>query len=203
MITLIILATCVFSFLGFQNSAHFEKYKFSPYKINLNKEFVRWISGGFLHADGTHLFFNMITLYFTSHVLTNVFDSIEIVFFYLSALVVSGIPDYLKHKNNPYYAAIGASGAVSAALFSLLVYNPWGTIYIFFVIPMPFIVFAIFYLYYSFQMSKRGTDNIGHMAHLTGAIYGIVFSILMSPKTLESFIYKLSNPPSLSQMFGF
>lgn len=145
----------------------------------------------------------MFTLYFTKDFLASIFKPWEIILFYLVAIAVSGVPDFIKNKDNPYYAAIGASGAVSAALFSLLLFNPWGIVYVFFFIPLPFVVFALLYLYYSYYMSKKNYDNIGHMAHFTGAIFGMLVVALKYPESLLSFIYSLVHPPSLGQMFGF
>ena len=203
MVLLIIIVTCGVSFAAFSNSSFFEKYQFSPFKISRNHEYIRWISGGFLHADQMHLFFNMLTLYFTADFLEAIFRPWEVIIFYLVAIAVAGIPDFIKNKDNPYYAAIGASGAVSAALFSLLLFNPWGIVRVFFIIPLPFILFAILYLYYSYYMSKKNYDNIGHLAHFTGAIFGILVVALKSPESIPNFIESLLNPPSLSQMFGY
>lgn len=202
MVLLIIITTCFISFYGFTNSHFFEKYKFSPFKIKRNNEYIRWVSGGFLHADHIHLFFNMVTLYFTQDYLEYLFKPWEILIFYILSIVISGVPDYIKHHNNPYYAAIGASGAVSAALFCLLLFNPWGLVYVFFVIPLPFIGFAVLYLYYSYYMSKKNYDNIGHMAHLTGAVFGIIVTAIKYPESMLTFIHSLLNPPSLNQLFG-
>lgn len=203
MVFLIIIVTCVLSFTGFSNSSFFEKYQFNPYKISRNNEFIRWISGGFLHADQMHLFFNMLTLYFTADFLETMFKPWEIIVFYVVAIAVASIPDFIKNKNNPYYAAIGASGAVSAALFSLLLFNPWGIVYVFMIIPLPFILFSILYLYYSYYMSKKNYDNIGHLAHLTGAIFGIIVVAIKFPGSIPNFFVSLLNPPLLSQMFGY
>ncbi len=114
MVLLIIIVTCGVSFAAFSNSSLLEKYQFSPFKISRNHEYIRWISGGFLHADQMHLFFNMLTLYFTADFLEAIFRPWEVIIFYLVAIAVAGIPDFIKNKDNPYYAAIGASGAVSA-----------------------------------------------------------------------------------------
>jgi len=202
MILLIIIITCVVSFSAFTNGSIFEKYKFSPFKIKRNKEYIRWVSGGFLHADHIHLFFNMFTLYLAQDFLNYLFRPWEILVFYLLAIIVSGVPDYIKHRNHPYYAAIGASGAVSASLFCLLLFNPWGKIYLFFVIPLPFIVFAVLYLYYSYYMSKKNYDNIGHMAHLTGAVFGIIVTAIKYPDSILSFFHSLLRPPTLNHLLG-
>jgi membrane associated rhomboid family serine protease len=203
MLLLIIIITCGISFIGFSNRAIFEKYQFSPFKISRNNEHIRWISGGFLHADQMHLFFNMFTLYFTADFLESMFKPWELIIFYLVAIAVASVPDFIKNKDNPYYAAIGASGAVSAALFSLLLFNPWGIVYVFMIIPLPFIVFAVLYLYYSYYMSKKNYDNIGHLAHFTGAIFGIVVVALKYPESIPNFLAAVLNPPPLSEMFRF
>ncbi len=203
MIVLIIIVTCIISVTAFSNSAFFEKYKFSPFKISRNHEHIRWISGGFLHADQMHLFFNMMTLYFCKDAVETLFNAWEVLVFYLVAIAVASVPDFIKNKDNPYYAAIGASGAVSGALFSLLLLNPWGLVYVFFIIPLPFVVFAFLYLYYSYYMSKKNYDNIGHLAHFTGAIFGIVVVALKYPESLLNFVSEILNPPSFAQMFRF
>jgi membrane associated rhomboid family serine protease len=202
MVILIIIVTCAISFTAFANSSFFEKYKFSPFKIKRNQEHIRWVSGGFLHADQMHLFANMLTLYFCNSALEYLFRPWEIIIFYLVAIAVSGVPDFIKNKDNPYYAAIGASGAVSAALFSLLLIDPWGIVLVFFIIPLPFILFAVLYLYYSYYMSKKNYDNIGHMAHFTGAVFGMLVVALKYPERLLSFLDSLVHPPSLGQIFG-
>ncbi|MFN5849494.1 MAG: rhomboid family intramembrane serine protease [Chitinophagales bacterium] len=174
-----------------------------PSKSNEIRSISDGLVGGFLHADQMHLFFNMFTLYFTKDFLASIFKPWEIIIFYLVAIAVSGVPDFIKNKDNPYYAAIGASGAVSAALFSLLLFNPWGIVYVFFFIPLPFVVFALLYHYYSYYMSKKNYDNIGHMAHFTGAIFGMLVVALKYPESLLTFIYSIAHPPSIGQMFGF
>jgi len=198
----IILITCGLSIYGFSNPYFVEKYIFNPYKINRDKEYYRFISYGFFHADPMHLGFNMISLYFIGSYVEMIFaPSFVYVLFYILALIVSTIPDFIKNKNNPYYSALGASGAVSAALFALLLLSPWGKVYVFFAIPIPFIIYAVLFLYFSFKMSKKNIDNIGHLTHLTGAIFGIVASILWVPDILPDFIQLLINPPSLAEFF--
>jgi membrane associated rhomboid family serine protease len=193
--TLIIIAiTAIISFLAFSNATMFEKYKFSPYKVAMNNEYVRFISHGFLHVDMSHLFFNMFSLYFAGRFAEQVFDTnVNFVIFYLLALVVSSLPDYFKQKSNPYYASVGASGAVSAVLFTLILFNPWGTIYLYF-IPVPFIIYGVLYIAYSLYMSKQNSDNIGHMAHVTGAIFGIIAAIIYRPEAIQIFLSEIVHP---------
>lgn len=194
--TLLILATALFSFYCFQNPILVEKYSFKPYRIQRYGEYYRFITHGFVHADFSHLIFNMLTLYFVIGVTEDVFHPFFILF-YLLALVVSSLPDYFINKNNPYYDSIGASGAVAASLFALVLFNPWGKVYIYFILPVYFILLAIFYIGYSYYMSKHGRDHIGHRAHLTGAIFGIIATILYRPESILIFIQSLLNPPFL------
>ncbi|MFY7861636.1 MAG: rhomboid family intramembrane serine protease [Chitinophagales bacterium] len=193
--TLIIIAiTCAISFYAFSNSNFFNQFKFQPYSMARNGEYPRWIMHGFLHGDITHLLFNMFSLYFAGQIAEQIFGSPTVfVIFYLCAIVVSSIPDYISNKNNAFYSSIGASGAVSATLFSIVLFNPWGTVYIYF-LPVPFIIFAVGYILYSFYMSKQNADNIGHMAHLSGAIFGLIATIIYRPDSIQRFFSEILNP---------
>lgn len=199
MITILIIAlTAVISFSAFNNYGLMERLKFSPYIIHHDrKQWYRFITVGLVHADFTHLLVNMLTLYFFGSVLEKIFSPIQYVLFYITALMFSGVPSFEKHKNHSYYNAVGASGAVSAILFSLVLYAPWSTIYLHFFIPIYFILYAVAYLIYSYYMGKRGYDNIGHDAHLYGAIYGIIFTLVTHPESFRIFISQIAHPPFL------
>lgn len=194
MATLIVIATVLFSMYCFQNPYIMEKYSFKPYRIHRYGEYYRFLTHGFVHADFTHLFFNMFSLFIVKDITEDVFHPFFFLF-YLLAIIASSIPDYFINKNNPYYDAIGASGAVAASLFALVLFNPWGDIYLFFVIKVYFILLAVFYIGYSYYMGKNGRDNIGHRAHLSGAIFGIIATILYRPESIQIFIQSLLNPP--------
>lgn len=196
MATLIVIATVLFSMYCFQNPYIMEKYSFKPYRIHRYGEYYRFLTHGFVHADFTHLIFNMLTLYFVKDATEMIFNPFFILFYFLG-LVVSSLPDYFIHKNNPYYESIGASGAVAASLFALVLFDPWGIVRIYFIIPVYFILLAVFYIGYSYYMGKNGRDNIGHRAHLTGAIFGIIATILYRPESIQIFIQSLLNPPFL------
>jgi membrane associated rhomboid family serine protease len=103
------------------------------------------------------------------------------------------MPSYLKHRNDPDYATLGASGAVSAVLFAFILLRPWETILVYF-IPVPAIIFAALYTAYSVYMNRRQGDNVNHSAHLAGAAYGILFTVLMEPKVLSHFLAELTRP---------
>ena len=144
-----------------------------------------------------HLLFNMLTLYFFGRQIELLMTGLVGVWvyplFYLSALVISILPTYLKNQHNPNYLSLGASGAVSAVLFAFILIAPWQLIFVFF-IPLPAIVFAVLYVGYSIWMDKRGGDRINHSAHLAGAAYGVMFLLIMRPEVLQHFLRALQNP---------
>lgn len=192
MITYIIIAiTCLVSYQAFNNQELFEKLSFKPYKVIHDKEYYRLITNGFVHADWTHLFFNMLTLYFFGRTQEQIFTAkngeMSFILFYLLSIPASSLISLYQHKDDPRYSAIGASGAVNAVLFSFILINPFSTIYIF-VIPIKAIIFAVLFLIYSSYMAKKNMDNIGHEAHISGAIFGVLFTILTIPNVINHFI---------------
>jgi len=107
--------------------------------------------------------------------------------------VVAGLPSALPNRNNPRYATLGASGAVSAVLFAYILLQPWSRLYIYF-LPVPAILYAVFYVGYSIYLDRKGGDNVNHSAHLWGALYGVLFTIALEPGVLSAFSAKLFNP---------
>ena len=203
-VTLILIAiNVVVSLIGFSNPDFVNKYIFWPYRQARENQQYRFITSGFLHADFMHLLFNMFTLYFLGSAIEMYFAGYGLggtaayLLLYFIGLIVASIPTYLKHKDNYHYRALGASGAVSAVVFACLLFNPWGTIYIFF-IPMPFIVFAVLYIWYCVYMSKQGGDNINHDAHLWGSLFGLAFTIALiaalRPDLFPAIFQELSHP---------
>jgi membrane associated rhomboid family serine protease len=195
-LTLIIL-TAIVSFTAFNNQKVINDLIFWPPMIKNRNQYYRFISSGFIHADLAHLAFNMITLYFFGRAMELFFiakiGKLGFLAFYIFGIVVSEIPSYIKHINNYNYRSLGASGAVTAILFSFILLAPWETLYVFF-LPLPAIVFAVLYLAYTGYMAKRGGDYINHSAHLWGAIYGIVFTLIMEPGVIGHFLKQLMNP---------
>ena len=165
--------------------------------IKEKKQFYRFITSGFIHADISHLAFNMITLYFFGRAMELFFiakiGKIGFLLFYIGGIIVSEIPSYIKHHNNYNYKSLGASGAVTAILFSFILLAPWQTLYVFF-LPLPAIVFAFLYVGYTIYMDRRGGDNINHSAHLWGAVWGVAFTILMEPGVVPNFLDQLMHP---------
>ncbi|GAA4463755.1 rhomboid family intramembrane serine protease [Nemorincola caseinilytica] len=192
----IIVLTCIISFTAFNRPEVFDKLCFNPYIMHRDRqELFRFVSVGFVHADLGHLIFNMLTLYFFGKALEGrIFSEVQFLLFYVSALVLSGIDEYVKQKNNPQYRACGASGAVAAIMFSVVLFAPWELIYLKFIIPIPFIVFAVGYLIYSYYMDRRGGGLIGHGIHLWGALYGLAFTLLAEPRSLSIFLERIAKP---------
>ncbi len=199
----IIIITGVVSVMAFQDKGLFYRFLFDPYQIIHRKQYYRMFSHGLLHADWMHLIVNMFVLYSFGQNLMYYFSvylhvPVNILFpaFYILALPVSSIASLRKHKDNIHYNAVGASGAVSAVVFGSIFFDPWNLLYFFGVIPIPGILFGVGYLIYSYRMSKRGMDNIGHDAHFWGALFGVSFPLLLNPGTISVFIQQLLNGPS-------
>lgn len=194
---IIIIAVSLISIAGFSQPELVYRYQFNAWQIKHRKEYVRIISHGFFHGSWMHLLINMFVLwsfgrsviYDFMHTLPGN-SSVMFLFFFFSALVVSSIYSFVKEKDNPNYNAIGASGAVSAVVFASILYDPYGTIYLYF-IPVPGILLGIGYLIYSRIMGERNADNIGHDAHFWGAVYGFVFPIILNPSLLGRFFREL------------
>ena len=198
-ITLAIIAiTCIISFTAFNSEKIINDLIFWPPMIKNKKQYYRFITSGFIHADIPHLVFNMFTFYFFGRIIEEVLfvpriGKLGFLLFYIAGIIVSEIPSYIRNHNNYSYRSLGASGAVTAVLFSFILLAPWQTIYVFF-LPIPAIVFAVLYVVYTIYMDKRGGDNINHSAHLWGAVWGVAFTILMEPGVMPRFLEQLMHP---------
>lgn len=185
-ITYVIIGiTVLFSLKGFNDPQFRDQYLYKPYNVKHYKEYYRIFSHVFLHADPMHLIFNMITFYFFGKVMETYFRDfygfvpgslIFIGFFILSSFFATMI-QYGRHKDHEFYRSLGASGAVSAILFAFIMLAPSATIGFFFV-PMPAILFGVLYLGFEFWADKNGKGNIAHDAHISGALFGIVFILI-------------------------
>ena len=196
---IIIIATLVVSVISWRNPELFAKLRFNASLVKERKEYWRILSYGLIHADWVHLGINMFVLYSFGSVVIQYFSLVfpgnGILYYlllYISGLGFSIIPAYAKHKNNPYYNAVGASGAVSAVLFSSIVFNPMNKIYLFPIpIGIPAVIFGILYIAYSAYMNKKSSDNIGHDAHLWGGIYGFLITIALKPELISHFFNQI------------
>ena len=157
-----------------------------PYRTIRKNSWHELITSGFLHGSLTHLLVNMMVLFFFGSVMENVLGNIQFISLYFSALIVSGIPSLIKHKDNPQYATIGASGAVEAVLFSyIFVFPTEKIILLLFPVPIPAWFFGLAFIGYSIFESKRGGGNINHTAHITGAAWGILYMFLFVPNSID------------------
>jgi membrane associated rhomboid family serine protease len=197
----IIILTVLISISAFYNRGMFDRFQFNAYAIRHHGEGWRFFTYGLIHADWIHLGINMFVLYSFGRAVTEAylfyFDAKGYLFYlllYLGGIVFSVLFDYGKHKDDMYYNAVGASGAVSAVLFASILLNPASKIMLFPIpFPLPSVVFGIFYLAYSAYMAKRAKDNIGHNAHFWGAVFGIAFTIALKPALAVQFWQEISN----------
>jgi len=185
-ILMIIAANVVFSLYGFSKQEIFEKYKFNIAGIQKGEK-LRMFTSAFLHADYMHLFFNMYTLYMFAPIVVIKLGQLNFLLIYLASLLLGSMFSYFFHKHEPYYSAIGASGAVSGILYASILLYPDMSLYIFFIpIPIPSYVFGIGYLLYSIYGMKSKTGNIGHDAHFGGAVGGFLLTLLLMPSLLQT-----------------
>lgn len=199
MVYFIIGITVIISIMAFYNEELFNKFKFNAYAIKHYREGWRFFTYAFLHAGWIHLLINMYVLYIfgdnVEYVFVGLFGSKGYFFFFLlyaGGILFSVLFDFKKHNENAYYNSVGASGAVSAVVFSSIIMFPTSKLMLLFLpIPMPAILFGILYLIYSAYMSKRGGDNIGHSAHFWGAVFGIVFTVIVEPGFIQNFFEQI------------
>ena len=201
MVLAIIIITALVSIYGFSNQHFFARYKFNPYGIKYFNEGWRFFTYAFLHAGWAHLFINMFVFYSfgdfvlnTFHYLFGTKGYVYFLLLYIGGIIFSVLVDFGKHKEDVSYSAVGASGAVSAVVFSSIILHPTGSLYLFLIpIPIPAIIFGVLYLIYSAYMARRGISNVGHSAHFWGALFGVVFTIAIKPVLFLEFLHQIGN----------
>lgn len=201
--TILVLAIVIVSLIALQRHYLIYKLALIPYRIYTQREYYRFVTHMFVHAGILHLVINALVLYSFGRFVEESFAFVAdhrwlgkinyLILFFISGVMAS-LSSYYKHRHDPAYVSVGASGAVSAILFSAILFNPWQTVLVFF-IPMPAILMGILYLGYSIYMARYSNDNINHEAHLWGAIFGIAYTILSYPLVLRHFIRLLTSPP--------
>jgi membrane associated rhomboid family serine protease len=204
----IIVITAVSSFVGFQDPGFTEKFVFAPTEILACKQYYRLVTSAFLHADLNHLLTNMITLYLFGSIMESRVGHGLFLLIYFAAIVGGSLLSLWLHRNHEY-RAYGASGGVCGMVFSYIALNPTGTILAHFFIPIPAWAYGILFLVGSFVALRRKSDNIGHDAHIGGAVIGLwttgalepwavrenlIWFLILSGVSLALFFYFLKNP---------
>ena len=197
---ILIVVTVVASIYGWNNPNIQQRWMFNPFTVHNAKQYYRFLSSGFIHSNTVHLLFNMIALFFFGSVVEriylNTFGTMGIVFYlltYLAGIGVSNIKTYIKYKDASYYNSLGASGGVASILFASILYRPTSSICTILGICIPAFILGALYLIYTYYSGKKSSDNINHDAHLFGALFGIVFTILLRPTVLVEFIERVKN----------
>ena len=204
MTLIIVIITSAISVWAFYNENIFTRLQLNSYRTYHNNEWYRLLSHGFLHADWVHLIVNMLVLYSFGTAVEQYFDqlsgagylnmpSLWFIALYLIGIIISSVLSVTKHKDNPYYNSVGASGAVSAVVFTSIFFAPVQKILFYAVIPIPGILFGALYLIYSQYMSKKGSDNINHDAHFVGAVFGFIFPLFIDFSLIKHFFSQILN----------
>lgn len=195
-VTVIIIVTVLLSIRAFNNSEIKYKWVFYPYKLKREKEWYRTLTHMFIHADYVHLFFNMFVLFSFGQLMETEFvgsygklGHVHFILLYLLGGFAAGIWPFARNADNPNYMSLGASGAVSAVLFASILWYPQGGIYIMFIpVEIPAWLFGILYLFFEYYMSKRGNSGIAHDAHFGGAIFGLLYVLIINFDKGKAFI---------------
>jgi membrane associated rhomboid family serine protease len=192
---IIIVVTAILSIMAFNNAQLMNKLIFNPYTTRNNKEWFRFITSGFLHADFLHLAINMFVLYSFGNVVNYYYryffgmsGNWMFLLLYISSIAAANGTTYYKNFNNPGYNSLGASGAVSAVLFASILFQPTAKIYFYGLIGIPGYISGILYLVYSQYSAKQANDNVNHEAHFYGAVYGVVFTLVFKPEVFRFFL---------------
>jgi membrane associated rhomboid family serine protease len=188
----IFVITILTSLMAFYNQSLYGKLMLHPYTVSRGKDIHTVITSGLIHRDWMHLFFNMFSYYCFAFSLEKIIGHWQFGILYVLSLILSDMPTVVKHKNDYNYFSLGASGAVSAVIFSIILFAPWQTIYILPIpIPIWFWVFGILYLVYCHFASKYSRDQINHDAHFFGAISGLMITIVFNHQVLIGFIQQI------------
>jgi membrane associated rhomboid family serine protease len=203
-VLLIIVANVLFSMKGFDDYAFLNKYKFQVGRIKGNQK-IRMLTSGFLHVDWMHLGFNMYALYVFGDFVSATLGTTSFLIVYFGSLIAGSLYTLQYHKREPYYSAVGASGAVSGIIYASILVYPDMQLLLFFAIPIPGYIFGVGYLLYSIYGMKKQVGNIGHAAHLGGAMGGFILTLVLKPALFSTntiFVVLLAIPIISLLLFG-
>lgn len=198
---IIIITTIILSLYSWSSPVIFERWMFNPYLITRRRQYLRFLTSGFIHKDFVHLFLNMFVLYsfgrYVEFELQFMYGNnapLTFLIIYILAIVVADLPTFFQYRNVRTYYSLGASGAVSAIVFSSIMFNPLGKVSIIFLpVSFPGFVLGILYLIYSYYQGKRMAGNVNHNAHLFGALFGIAATVALDPNVIIEFISDLGD----------
>ena len=191
---ILICITVAISFYTFNKTELQGKLMMNPYQIKTKNQYYRFISSGFIHKDHMHLLWNMFSFYFFGTAVerdfASVFGAASVYYFfllYVTAIVVSDLPTYLKKRNDTNYNSLGASGGVGSVIFVFIILQPLQSICLYFAFCMPGFLFGAGYMAYTYYQGRKSNDNINHDAHLYGALYGLLFCAIAYPSSILLF----------------
>ncbi|WP_256010824.1 rhomboid family intramembrane serine protease [Desertivirga xinjiangensis] len=191
--SIIFLFTIITSLYAFSNPQIYGKFMLHPYSVSRGERVYSIFTSGLIHKDWGHLFMNMLSYYFFAFTLEKQIGSVQFGILYLVSLALSDLSTILKHKDHFWYNSLGASGAVSAVVFSYILFFPDAEFYLFLIpIPINAVIFGVLYLVYSAYASKQ-SSNINHDAHFFGAIAGIIVTIIFDPWVISHFFTQLTS----------
>lgn len=189
LLIIIIIITVLVSLSAFKDDNLMDKLLYSPYRCKHNREYYRILGHVVIHADMTHLAFNMFSLYFLGSLLEKNFmfeygainGEIHFLLIYVLGGIFATFIPYVRHQDNPNYRSLGASGAVSSVIFAAILWNPTMELGLLFIpIPIPAYIFGPLYLAFEYFADKKGGTGIAHDAHIGGAIFGILYVLIIN-----------------------
>ena len=191
--TIIIAFMVATGVLALNNKKFYDAWIFNPSRIELHKEYYRFLTSGFIHANYLHLFVNLFTLFFFGRFIENYMGGWHLLGMLILGIIISDFPSFKKYRNDPTYRSLGASGGVSSVVFAYIILSPVSTIYLFF-LPVPAFIFGGLFLMYSYYQSQgESGDNVNHTAHFYGSVVGIVYTLLVYPEASITFFEQLIN----------
>ncbi|OHX67205.1 rhomboid family intramembrane serine protease [Flammeovirga pacifica] len=199
---LLIILNVGVSYYAFQNDSVRYKLLMDPYLVSSKNQWYRFITSSLVHSNWMHLLFNMLTLYFFGGAVericlilagNGVTGNLAFLALYFGGAIIADIPSYIQHKGNINYRSLGASGAVSAVVFFMIIFAPIQEICLYFVICLPSFILGAIFLVYSYYQSNNPNTYINHSAHLFGAIFGVAFAILLDPNSIIRFFQQIQS----------
>ncbi len=194
-VTLWIIALVVaVSLWAFQRPSVLQSWALRPWALQRSGKYYTLLTSGLIHADWGHLAFNMLTLYFFGAALENYYElqldspGLYMALLFFSGIVVANLPSYIRQRNDPNYATLGASGGVEAVVFATILLNPMAEICLYFAICLPGVWVGIGYLAYSYFLGRQMQGNVNHEAHIAGALYGLLWQTVLTPSAWQALI---------------